>query len=462
MNIHFVSLGCDKNAVDSEVMLGLLLEEGHHIAPGEEEADAIVVNTCGFIADATDESIRTILDMSQYKKEGRCKALIVTGCMVQRYREEIARELPEVDAIVGVGDYDGIVQVLWEVENRQGLVERVTDKNRSPSEQTQLKRVLSTLPHFAYLKIAEGCDNHCTYCTIPSIRGRYRSRTRESLLEEAGMLARRGVRELILVAQDTGRYGEDLYGEPVLDQLIRSLSELEGIMWIRLLYVYPERITERLIEEMAGNPKVCHYIDMPIQHGSDAVLKAMGRKSTRKGIEDVVRRLRERMPDVAIRTTLIAGFPGETEEDFDTLMAFVEENKFDKLGVFPYSQEEGTPAARLPGQNSEDVKISRVERLMERQREVSHDIGRQLVGRTMSVIVDGRKTSEDDSVHLSPAFLPVHDVYIGRSQRDCYGIDGVVSFTSQEEIISGSMVKVKITGSDDYDLQGTLLGEAYA
>ena len=439
MNIHLVSLGCDKNLVDSEFMLGLIQNEGYILTSLPEEAQVIIINTCGFIMDATQESIDTILEMSSYKEEGSCKALIVTGCMAQRYRDEIFDQLPEVDAVVGVGDYDAIGQVIRDAAAGE-KVKLVSEKGASAGFSG--KRVLTSPSHFAYLKIAEGCDNHCTYCTIPSIRGAYRSRTLESLLEESVSLVRQGVQELILVAQDTSLYGKDLYGEPRLHELLNKLSQISDLVWIRVLYCYPEHIYPDLIQEIARNPKVCKYLDIPVQHSEDKILKLMGRKSSREKLSGIIKNLRESVPGIALRTTLIVGFPGETKDDFKGLKDFVTNVGFDKLGAFAYSREEGTPAAKLPGQVDDKEKQRRYDEIMLLQQKISNEKNSKKHGEAIEVMVDG--------------YLPDNEVYCGRSQGDCYEIDGMVYFPCDYQLNSGDLVKVKITGHSDYDLYGEI------
>ena len=439
MNIHLVSLGCDKNLVDSEFMLGLIQNEGYILTSLPEEAQVIIINTCGFIMDATQESIDTILEMSSYKEEGSCKALIVTGCMAQRYRDEIFDQLPEVDAVVGVGDYDAIGQVIRDAAAGE-KVKLVSEKGASAGFSG--KRVLTSPSHFAYLKIAEGCDNHCTYCTIPSIRGAYRSRILESLLEESVSLVRQGVQELILVAQDTSLYGKDLYGEPRLHELLSRLSQISDLVWIRVLYCYPEHIYPDLIQEIARNPKVCKYLDIPVQHSEDKILKLMGRKSSREKLSGIIKNLRESVPGIALRTTLIVGFPGETKDDFKGLKDFVTNVGFDKLGAFAYSREEGTPAAKLPGQVDDKEKQRRYDEIMLLQQKISNEKNSKKHGEVIEVMVDG--------------YLPDNEVYCGRSQGDCYEIDGMVYFPCDYQLNSGDLVKVKITGHSDYDLYGEI------
>jgi len=420
-------------------MLGLIQNEGYILTSLPEEAQVIIINTCGFIMDATQESIDTILEMSSYKEEGSCKALIVTGCMAQRYRDEIFDQLPEVDAVVGVGDYDAIGQVIRDAAAGE-KVKLVSEKGASAGFSG--KRVLTSPSHFAYLKIAEGCDNHCTYCTIPSIRGAYRSRTLESLLEESVSLVRQGVQELILVAQDTSLYGKDLYGEPRLHELLNKLSQIPDLVWIRVLYCYPEHIYPDLIQEIARNPKVCKYLDIPVQHSEDKILKLMGRKSSREKLSGIIKNLRESVPGIALRTTLIVGFPGETKDDFKGLKDFVTNVGFDKLGAFAYSREEGTPAAKLPGQVDDKEKQRRYDEIMLLQQKISNEKNSKKHGEAIEVMVDG--------------YLPDNEVYCGRSQGDCYEIDGMVYFPCDYQLNSGDLVKVKITGHSDYDLYGEI------
>ncbi|MCD8089738.1 MAG: 30S ribosomal protein S12 methylthiotransferase RimO [Clostridiales bacterium] len=441
MKISFISLGCDKNLVDSEIMLGLINKEGYIITEDESEADIIIVNSCGFIAEANSEAVDNILRVAEYKETGCLKAIIVTGCMAQRYKNEIFKQLPEVDAVVGTADFGSIGEVIKALTEGKERVLKITDKNARLDESLPKLRMMTTLGGYAYLKIAEGCDAHCTYCTIPSLRGSYRSRTMESLVEEAEMLAEKGVTELILVAQDTTLYGKDLYGKQELPTLLKKLSQIEGIVWIRILYAYPENITDELILEIAQNPKVCHYLDMPVQHASDNILKKMGRKSRREELFGVLARLRGAVPDICLRTTYIVGFPGETEEDFEELKSFTEEACFDRLGVFEYSREDGTPAARMPNQVHYRTKARRKREILELQQDISKNICRGFLGRTLKVIVEGRLSGEET-------------IYIGRSYRDCYEIDGYVFFTSDRELLSGEYTNVLITSFSDYDLTG--------
>ncbi|WP_313529595.1 30S ribosomal protein S12 methylthiotransferase RimO [Anaerotignum sp.] len=441
--VAFTSLGCDKNRVDSEVMLGILAQKGFQAVADEAQADIIVVNTCCFIKDALEESIETILEMAEYKKTGNCKGLIVAGCLGQRYEEEFFNELPEVDAIIGTAAYESVAEVAAEIlAGKTG--ERYLEDIDRPMEDTNGKlRVLSTAPYFAYLKISEGCDNHCTYCVIPKLRGKHRSRALESLVEEATVLAQNGVKELVIVAQDTSIYGRDLYGEPKLHILLEKLAEVDGIEWIRLLYCYPETLTQETIDVMAKNEKICHYIDMPIQHGNDAVLKRMGRKSSQVLIKEKVAALRQAMPDIAIRTTLIVGFPGESEEEFNDLIQFVEEMKFDRLGVFSYSQEDGTPAARMENQIDNELKEVRRDTIMDIQKNIAAALCEKEVGKVVQVLVEGK--------------LPEENIYCGRTRRDAPDIDGLVFLNAEEEIYSGDFVTVKVREAGDYDLMGDVI-----
>lgn len=446
IKIAFVSLGCDKNLIDSEIMLGLIDEEGYTITPDESEADIIIINSCGFIMDANQEAIENVLRVADYKNEGKCKGIVVTGCMAQRYKKEIFNSLPEVDAVVGTGDFEQIGYVIKKILQGSKNVELITDNNHALNENNSYKRIVSTAGGFAYLKIAEGCDNFCTYCTIPSLRGKYRSRSIESLIKEAEVLAKKGVKEIILIAQDTSLYGTDLYGEKKLPELLKKLSEIEQIQWIRILYCYPEHITDEIIEAMAENKKVCHYLDMPIQHASNRVLKAMGRRSSKENLKDVIQRLRGKINDICIRTTLIVGFPQETQEEFNELVEFIQDIKFDRLGVFTYSREEGTPAYNMHGQIDEDIKFERKNYIMEVQKNISAQICDKFIGKTLKVIIEGRLEGEDN-------------VYCGRSYRDCYEIDGFVFFNSNEDLIAGDFVNVKITDASDYDLIGDVVYE---
>ncbi len=437
MKILFVSLGCDKNLVDTEVMLGELAKEGYGFTDEESEADIVVVNTCCFIRDAKEESIEAILEMAELKKAGQIRALLVTGCLAQRYQEEIRKEIPEVDALLGITDIYGIAQALGEVLSGCGR-DHIGEGVRAPFAGS--KRMVTTGGHYAYLKIAEGCDKHCTYCIIPKIRGKYRSVPVEELLEEARILAEQGVRELILVAQETTLYGVDLYGRKRLPELLRELCKIEGLHWIRLLYCYPEEITEELVQVIKQERKICHYLDIPIQHASDPVLKRMGRRTTREDLERIIGMLRSQIPDICLRTTLISGFPGETQEDFITLYRFVNEMEFDRLGVFPYSAEEDTPAAAMPDQVPEESKEKRRDELMELQQEIVFEKAAGREGQILEAVVEG--------------YLPKEGVYVTRTYMDAPNVDGYLFLTSDRELESGSFVKAEVTGSSDYDLTG--------
>lgn len=446
--IAFVSLGCDKNTVDSEIMLSLLTEHGYELTKQDEEADAIIINTCAFILDAQEESINTIIEMGEYKQTGQCKALVVAGCLAQRYADEIFKEMPEVDAIVGTGSYEAIVEVLDELFAKEGQ----TVKRVDPLEQRDLsyhKRVVSTPGYYEYLKIAEGCDNRCTYCIIPMLRGPYRSRRAEDILREAADLAAEGVKELMIVAQDITKYGRDLeQGDYALPQLLTDLCRIDGLEWIRLLYCYPEDVTDELIAVMKAEPKILPYIDMPIQHSCDSVLKRMGRRHTRKELEQLIQKLRAEIPEIAIRTTLITGFPGETEEEFEDLVAFVKEARLDRLGVFPYSQEEGTAAARMSNQIPEEVKEARKATLMELQQGISEELSAAWVGREVTAMIEGRIPGEGEEDY---------EVYSARTYRDAPEIDGLIFVTSDQELRSGDLVRCRVTGAYEYDLIGELL-----
>ena len=440
MNILFVSLGCDKNLVDSEVMLGLLAQKGHQMVDSEELADVIVVNTCCFINDAKEESIQTILEMAEYKKEGSIKALIVTGCLAQRYKQEILDEIEEVDAVLGTTSYDKIVEVIEEALLGHKSLE-MTDVDALPTVES--KRLVTTGGHFAYLKIAEGCDKHCTYCIIPKIRGNFRSVPMERLVQEAKELVDQGVKEIILVAQETTLYGKDLYGEKSLHVLLKELCKIGGLRWIRILYCYPEEITDELIQVIKEEDKICKYLDIPIQHASDFVLKRMGRRTSKQQLIDTVKKLREEIPGIALRTTLIAGFPGETQEQHEELMEFVDEMEFDRLGVFTYSPEEDTPAATMPDQIEESVKEDRQAELMELQQEIAFDLAERMIGKEVIVMFEGKVADEN--------------VYVGRTYMDAPNVDGLIFVETNEELMSGDFAKVRITGALEYDLIGELI-----
>ena len=439
MNILFISLGCDKNLVDSEVMLGLLNAKGYQMVDDEMKADIIIVNTCCFIHDAKEESIQTILEMAQYKTDGRLKVLVVTGCLAQRYQQEILDEIPEVDAVLGTTSYDKIVEAVEEALAGKGHVE-VEDIDALPLVDTG--RLVTTGGHFAYLKIAEGCDKHCTYCIIPKIRGNFRSVPMERLIKEAGELAGQGVKELILVAQETTLYGKDLYGEKSLHRLLRELCKISGIRWIRILYCYPEEIDENLIQVMKEEKKICHYLDLPIQHANDDILKRMGRRTSKKQLEEIIGRLRREIPDIALRTTLITGFPGATKEQHEELMEFVDEMEFDRLGVFTYSPEEDTPAADMPDQVPEEVKEERQAEIMELQQEIVFDQAEAMIGREVLVMIEGKVADEN--------------AYVGRTYKDAPNVDGLIFINTEAELMSGDFAKVKVTGALEYDLIGEL------
>lgn len=440
MKILFISLGCDKNTVDSESMIGLLQEKGYQFTDDETEAEIIIVNTCCFIGDAKEESINTILEMAQYKESGSLEALIVTGCLAQRYKEEIQKEIPEVDAILGTTAIDQIVTAVE--KTLEGKEENfVMDCNRMP--RVRAKRSLSTGGHFAYLKIAEGCDKCCSYCIIPKVRGSFRSVPLEDLVEEAKALVAGGVKEIILVAQETTLYGKDLYGKKSLPELLHALNQIAGLYWIRILYCYPEEITEELITAIKTEEKVCHYLDIPIQHASDDILKRMGRWTNRAHLQEIIGKLRKEIPDIALRTTLISGFPGETEYDHEILMDFVDEMEFDRLGVFPYSPEEDTVAAEMDNQIPEVIKLDRQAELMELQQEIAFEKAENTVGQTMMIMIEG--------------YLPEEGTYIGRSYKDAPNVDGYVFVNTDRNLMSGDFVQVKIIGSYEYDLIGEVV-----
>lgn len=440
MKLFFISLGCDKNLVDSEYMLGLLAADGIAITNEEAEADVIVINTCCFIGDAKEESIQTILEMAEYKKNGNLKGLIVTGCLAERYREEIKSELPEVDAVLGTNSYNEIVEAAHQVMQGSRY-----EKFHALNELCAFKsdRMLTTGGHYAYLKIAEGCDKRCTYCIIPKIRGNYRSVPMEELVSQAEKLAASGVKELVLVAQETTLYGVDLYGKKSLDRLLDQLNQITGIFWIRILYCYPEEIDDALIDAILRNEKVCHYLDMPIQHASDYILKRMGRKTSCSDLVRIINKLREKIPDICIRTTLICGFPGETEAMHEELMQFVNDMEFDRLGAFSYSPEEGTLAETYPEQVEEETKLCRREDVMELQQEISFDKNEMWMGKELWAFIEGKVADEN--------------AYVGRTYRDAPGVDGYVFINTDEELMTGDFVKVKITGAYEYDLTGEIV-----
>ena len=420
--ILFISLGCDKNLVDSERMLGYLEGEGYQFTDAEEEADVIVVNTCCFINDAKEESIETILEMARYRREGKCRALIVAGCLAQRYQKEIQEEIEEVDAVLGTTTYDAIAETVEQVLGGRKEM-RLQDIDRLVPSGGE--RILTTGGHYAYLKIAEGCDKHCTYCIIPRVRGRFRSVPMEELVAEAQRLAAKGVKELILVAQETTLYGVDLYGEKRLPKLLKALCKISGLRWIRVQYCYPEEITEELIAVIREEEKICHYLDLPVQHASDKILKRMGRKTSQADLRRIIGRLREEIPDICLRTTLITGFPGETQEDHEELMAFVEECEFDRLGVFTYSAEEDTPAAGMPEQVEEEVKEERQAELMELQQEIAFEKAEDMKGRELTVFIEGQVADEN--------------AYVARTYRDAPGVDGYLFINTEEMLIAGTL-----------------------
>ena len=437
MKIFFVSLGCDKNLVDSEMMIGMLAEKGHVITDDEKEAEVVVVNTCCFILDAKQESIDTILQMAELKKNGKMKVLIVTGCLGERYREEIQSEIPQVDAILGTNSFDLIAEAIDEVmegkkQNHFNDIQAVPVHGK--------KRMVTTGGHYAYLKIAEGCDKHCTYCIIPKIRGNFRSVPMEVLVEEATKLAEDGVKELILVAQETTVYGKDLYGEKSLPKLLKKLAAIEGLQFIRLLYCYPEEITPELIQVIKEEPKICHYLDMPIQHAADPILKRMGRRTNNEQLRNIITTLRKEIPDICLRTTLITGFPGETAKDFAVLKDFVKEMKFDRLGVFPYSAEEGTPAAKMKKQVPSFIKNRRKNIIMKMQQQIAFDKAEEMIGRKLEVLIEGK--------------LPEEGVFIGRTYKDAPNVDGMIFVNSDRELVTGDVVTVGVTDFHEYDLIG--------
>lgn len=440
MKILFISLGCDKNLVDSEEMLGLLNREHFEFTDDESEADVIVINTCCFVNDAKEESVNTILQMAEYRKSGSCKALIVTGCLAQRYKTEISDEIPEVDAILGTSSYDKIVDAVKSTicgekyEKFNPLDELIVEES---------ERVVTTGGHYAYIKIAEGCNKCCTYCIIPKIRGRYRSVPEEDILKTAEKLVENGAKELILVAQETTLYGVDLYGRKMLPDLLKKICKIPGLIWVRILYCYPEEITDELIEVMKNEPKVCHYIDMPIQHASDKILKAMGRRTNRVELTERILKIRKEIPDIVLRTTLISGFPGETEEDHEEMLDFVDEMEFERLGVFAYSPEEDTAAAEMPDQIDEDIKIKRRNEIMELQQEIAFENAENMIGRDLLVMIEGKVVDEN--------------AYVGRTYMDCPNVDGNIFITTDEELITGDFVKVKVTGAAEYDFIGEII-----
>jgi ribosomal protein S12 methylthiotransferase rimO len=438
--MSMVSLGCDKNTVDSEMMLGLMNEKGFEYTDIDEEADVMIINTCGFIQSAKEESINAILEASKLKEVGNLKALIVTGCLAQRYKDEIIKEIPEVDALLGTSSFDKIVETVEEVLGGE-IKNEFLDLDRLPS--ISKKRKNSTGGYYAYLKIAEGCNKNCTYCIIPSLRGNYRSYPLDDLIAQAKDLATQGIKELILVAQETTLYGVDIYGKKTLPKLLKELTKIEGIEWIRILYCYPEEITDELIDVIASEDKVCKYLDIPIQHASDNILRRMARRTTYDDLVNIIGRLRNNIPDITLRTTIIAGFPGETVEDVDTVIEFIKQMKFERLGVFTYSEEEGTVAAGFDNQIDEKEKEARRDRIMRVQQEISESNLLNMVGKTFKVLIEGK--------------LPDENVYIGRTYMDVPGVDGYVFVNTEREYMSGDFCDVLITGSSEYDLIGDAL-----
>ena len=440
--VLFISLGCDKNLADSEEMLGMLVGNGYEITNDESEAEAIVINTCAFIHDAKEESVNSILEMARYKETGQLKALVVTGCLAQRYQKEIIEEIPEVDAVLGTGSWDELIQALDKVFEGEKYLD-FQSIDRIP--QAEGKRVITTGGHYDYLKIAEGCDKCCTYCIIPKLRGKYRSIPMEKLVAQAEYLVSQGVRELIVVAQETTVYGQDRYGEKSLHILLRKLCRIPGIRWIRILYCYPEEIYPELIQTMKEERKICHYLDLPIQHCNNRILKRMGRRTTKEELIRIVETLRKEIPDIVLRTTLITGFPGETQEEHEELMEFIDAMEFDRLGVFTYSAEEDTPAARMPDQIDEEEKLRRQAELMELQQEISIDKGNARIGSEVEVMVEGKVADEN--------------AYVARTYGDAPGVDGYLFINTGTELMSGDFAMVHVTGALEYDLIGELEDE---
>ncbi len=460
--IYLVSLGCDKNLVDSEIMLGLLSKEGYAITNELSEADYAIVNSCCFIGDAKEESINTIIEIGELKKEGKLKGLIVTGCLAQRYQSMITDELPEADAVIGTTAYDNIVSAIAEIKSKNGLADKsLYIENLERLAGGEEHRLMPAGEVSSYIKIAEGCNKRCTYCIIPYIRGNYRSIPMETIVKEAEELAKQGTKELLLVAQETTLYGVDIYGKKALPELVHELSKISGIEWIRLLYCYPEEITDEIIEAIKNEKKVCHYIDLPIQHSSDAILRRMARKTNQAELRERIAKLRKEIPDITLRTTLITGFPGETEEDFKELYNFVDEMEFDRLGVFTYSAEEGTPAAEMDGQVDEEVKIARRNEIMELQQEISAEKAEGRIGKVYEVLVEGTVPVDSVNGEAFASIMEVNEdgkkVYIGRTYMDAPDVDGQVFFESDYEIMSGELVEVEIIASDEYDLFGVLI-----
>ena len=444
MKLLCISLGCDKNLVDSEKMLGMLYEDGFSFTDDEAEADVILVNTCCFIGDAKEESVNTLLEMAEYRKSGPCRALIVTGCMAQRYKEEITREIPEVDAVVGTTAFDEIVKVIRGVLSGQEHIQQFEELSALPG--TEGRRLVTTGGCYAFLKIAEGCDKRCTYCIIPYLRGPYRSVPMEKLVREAEELAEKGIKELILVAQETTLYGADLYGRKCLPELLKNLCRIPGIQWIRIQYCYPEEITDELIQTIREEEKICHYLDIPIQHASDRILKRMNRRTNQAELREMIGKLRREIPDIALRTTLISGFPGETQEDHEELCRFVDEMEFERLGVFAYSLEEDTPAASFPDQVPQEVKEERRDEIMELQQEIAFEACEAMVGRELEVLIEGKVADEN--------------AYVGRTYMDAPGVDGMIFVNTGLELMTGDFVRVRVTGALEYDLIGEVCDES--
>lgn len=442
MKLLFISLGCDKNLVDTEIMLGILTKAGYELTDDETKADVIVINTCCFINDAKEESVNTILEMAEYKKSGSCKALIVSGCLAERYKQEIIDEIEEVDAIIGTSSIDSILEAVDKSLLGAGY-QRFESIDRLPKHESG--RIVTTGGHYAHLKIAEGCNKRCTYCIIPKVRGNYRSVPIEELIKEAEELAEQGVKELILVAQETTMYGIDLYKEKSLPRLLHELCKIPGIYWIRIQYCYPEEITDELIQTIKAEPKICSYLDLPIQHANDDILKAMGRRTSKSELKDRINRLRREIPDIALRTTLITGFPGETDKQHEELMEFIDEMEFDRLGVFTYSPEENTKAAGMPGQIEESVKEDRRAELMELQQDIALDKGEEMIGRILTIMIEGKVADEN--------------AYVGRTYKDAPNVDGYIFVNTDEELMSGDFVNVRVTGALEYDLIGEIENE---
>lgn len=442
MKLLFISLGCDKNLVDTEIMLGILTKAGYELTDDETKADVIVVNTCCFINDAKEESVNTILEMAEYKKSGSCKALIVSGCLAERYKQEIKDEIEEVDAIIGTSSIDSILEAVDKSLEGAGY-QRFESIDRLPRHESG--RVVTTGGHYAHLKIAEGCNKKCTYCIIPKVRGNYRSVPLEELIKEAKELAEQGVKELILVAQETTMYGVDLYKEKSLPRLLRELCKISGIYWIRIQYCYPEEITDELIQTIKDEPKICNYLDLPIQHANDDILKAMGRRTNKSELKNRIKKLRQEIPDIALRTTLITGFPGETDKQHEELMEFIDEMEFDRLGVFTYSPEENTKAAEMPNQIEESVKEDRRAELMELQQDIALDKGEDMVDRILTIMIEGKVADEN--------------AYVGRTYKDAPNVDGYIFVNTDEELMSGDFVNVRVTGALEYDLIGEIENE---